>query len=145
MDIINITKRSLKYTLLRAYIKHMRKKAERKNLSETQEVGIMIAKKLIYSSDAEIIIAPLSDVCYIRKEDIFLKLSRDSLQIINGKYLYDIYIPSDWHMELTNGIYQRMESKKKSIENKIKNRSARSLKNILEDINANHLENVKIQ
>lgn len=144
-DIWKILKRFIKYKTLRTYIKYSKVKFEKEELTQTQEIGLKIARKLISCPDSEIVIAPLSEVCYIRRDDIYVKLTPDSLQIINGKYLYDIYIRHNTHSDLYTGILQRMEGKKTSIENKIKNRSTRSLQIILNEISSKTEENVKTE
>ena len=103
-------------------------------LSDEQKMGIKIFERAITIKDAEIFMSPLSDSVYIEINDIFIILDGNDLQIINGKFQYDIHYNEDSRLKLKGRVLDVLESRRVEVEKRIKAKSDRTLNSILEDI-----------
>jgi hypothetical protein len=135
-------RRRIRYKILRAIVSTRRNSkkilAPQEGLDDTQKLTILIIKKLVSISETEIMLLPVGSIdnatkyCYIEYRDVIAKiLPSNKVQLINGKYFYDVYLPNQHYDDIRFHVYQRMVKKRNTLERKITDKTERSLKNIL--------------
>jgi len=124
----------IRYKLLRIMVKQKKTKIARSIETDTQELAYNIIKKSITNHDANLLIAPLSNVYYIEIEGLFIKILDTHVQIVNGKFFYHISMPKLIMDDIETRFKLRVENQKKKIENKIINNTNSSLRNIFNDL-----------
>ena len=117
--------RSLRYKLFRQHANH----------TQTQYLAYKIARKAVLTDSAELLIAPLSSVYYVNLENLNVRILDTRVQIVNGKYYYDIHLNEKLMEDLIKVFNRKVESRKHNVENKITNNTNKSLQNIYNDIN----------
>lgn len=115
-------------------------------LDETQRLTITIIRKLIALPDADILLLPVggidnsTKICFVVYNEIVIKvLPTNRIQLINGKYFYDIYFPTPHYDDIKTCIFQKMMLRRNAIERRISEKTERSLKNILCELEQSHL------
>jgi len=106
----------------------------KQELSKEQRMGISIFERAVTIKDVDIFMSPLSDSIYIEINDIYLILDGNDLQIINGKYQYDLHYNEQVRSRMRDKVLKVIESKKAAVEQRIRAKSDRTLHSILEDI-----------
>jgi len=129
-----MTKRKIKvkfWRMLRWFEKRLEKKIE---LTESQKMGMKIFDRTVSIKDAEIFLSPLSDSVYVEVNDIYIILEGSDLQIINGKFRYDLHYPDSIRSKMRNRILNILESRRIEVEKRIKNKSDHTLNSILDEV-----------
>jgi hypothetical protein len=106
----------------------------REELTEEQKKGIRIFERMVSVKDAEIFLSPLSDTIYIEVDDIYLILDHLDLQVINGKFQYDIPYTDKERRKFRSRVFHILEARRAKIEEKIKNKSNHTLDSILDEV-----------
>lgn len=104
------------------------------DLSEQQKMGISIFERTLSLKDTEIHLSPLNDIIYIEVNDIYIILDGNDLQIINGKFQYNLHYGDTIRMRLKTRVYNVLEGRIDKVEKRIRAKSSRTLSSILEDI-----------
>jgi hypothetical protein len=104
------------------------------DLSDPQKMGIKIFEKTVSIKDAEIFLSPLSDTIYIEVNDIYVILDGNDLQIINGKFQYDLHFSDGVRSKLVARVYSVLEGRRIKVEQRIRAKSERTLSSIMADI-----------
>lgn len=125
---------NIRYKLLRMAVKQKKTKFNRSIENNTQELAYNIIKKLISNSEANLLLAPLTNVLYIETAELSVKILDTYVQIINGKYFYHISMPPFLMDDIEKRFKIKVENQKKKIENKIINNTNSSLRNIFNDL-----------
>lgn len=107
---------------------------ERRDLSENQKLTLKIVRKLIFNRNSELLIAPISYNFYIIHRDMMVKIKDDQVEIINGKYFYDVTLPPAVIRALEHQIKNRLEIRIRMSEDEVINKTKRSLSTILEEL-----------
>ena len=129
---------SLKRNLKIKYLKLLRKyNIGTTKSTNAQRYAAKIFKGILDSNDYEISIAPISGACYIKWKDVFFIFLGENVQIVNGKYFYDISISMEQSADILRICCEKIELKSKKIESEINNNVKRSLGTILNEINKN--------
>ena len=63
-------------------------------LTESESYGLQILTEMMKSSESEMLISPISGTYYIKWGSIYAIIKDCRVQIINGRYFYDIAIIS---------------------------------------------------
>lgn len=116
--------RSLRYKLFRQHVTH----------TQTQYLAYKVVRKAILTDSAELLIAPVSSVYYVNLENLNVRILDTCVQIVNGKYYYDIHMNEKLMEDLIKVFNRKVESRKHNVENKITNNTNKSLQNIYNDI-----------
>ena len=132
---------NLRYKILRMVVKQKKTKIAYSAESPEQKLAYDIIKKSISNSKVELLLAPLSNVYYIKLENLFIKILDNYVQIVNGKYFYHISMPPVLMADIEKRFRIRVENKKKTIENNITNNTTNSLRNIFNDLNYEKVTN----
>ena len=132
---------NLRYKFLRMLVKQKKNKMANGTESHTQQLAYEIIKKGISNSKAELLLAPISNVYYIKMDNLFIKVLDNHVQIVNGKYFYHISMPELLMNDIDRRFRNRIESKKKVIENKITDNTNSSLRDIFNDLNYEKITN----
>ena len=135
-------KKKYRYKLLRMKVRFRRLfKASKPTIeydSPQQEKAIRIAERLIRDSDSELLMAPKigqhEEKLYLRNKNIFVVISRRSVQIINGKYNYDIPIFDKLHEYISDKFKRKLELKRREMEDTITSKVETILDVIYKDI-----------
>ena len=129
-----MTKRKIKVKVWRMFRWINRKLEKKMELTESQKIGMMIFDRTVSIKDAEIFLSPLSDSIYIEVNDIYIILEGSDLQIINGKFRYDLHYPDLIRSKMRNKIYNILEYRRIDVEKRIKTKSDRTLNSILNEV-----------
>lgn len=119
------------WRMLRWFDRKLSKKIE---LTESQKMGIRIFDRTVSIKDAEIFLSPLSDSIYVEVNDIYIILEGSDLQIINGKFRYDLHYPDAIRSKMRNKILNILEFRRIEVEKRIKTKSDRTLNSILDEV-----------
>lgn len=125
---------NIRYKLLRLAVKQKKNKIANSIENDTQDLAYNIIKKSITNCEANLLIAPLSNVYYIETDDLFIKILDTHVQIVNGKFFYHISMPKFLMDDIEKRFKLRVENQKKKIDNKIINNTNSSLRNIFNDL-----------
>lgn len=123
-----------KRNYLKAHIWIARKLSRKEKPSTSQLKAAKIFRKMVESPESEMMIAPISQVHYVHWRDIFVKHGGDRLQIINGKYFYDISLTIEQSDELFKLFTKTLEDRRMEMEKEIMVKTSRSLDTILEEM-----------
>lgn len=129
-----MTKRRIKVAWLRTMRRVNKWMMRKEQLTDHQQMGIKIFEKTVSIKDAEIFMSPLSDTIYIEVNDIYIILDSCDLQIINGKFQYDLHYSDSVRSRLRNRVLNILETRRIEIEKRIKSKSDRTLSSILYDV-----------
>jgi hypothetical protein len=111
-----------------------RKIQKKIDLTESQEMGMKIFERTVSIKDAEIFLSPLSDSIYIEVNDVYIILDGSDLQIINGKFRYDLHYPDAIRSKMRVKILNILEARRIEVEKRIKAKSNRTLISILDEV-----------
>lgn len=131
---MNMNKRKIKVTWLRTLRFFGRAFKSKDELSDVQKKGIRIFERMVSVKDAEIFLSPLSDTIYVEVDDIYLILDNFDMQVINGKFQYDIQYTDKERSRFRNRIFDILESRREELEKKIKTKSNRTLDSIIQEV-----------
>lgn len=84
-----------------------------------QEKAVKIVEKFIADTKSELLMAPLSHNYYIKNKNIFIVINDRSINIINGKYNYDIFIHEKIANHVKNLFIKKLETKRRIMEKQI--------------------------
>ena len=129
-----MTKRKIKVKVWRMFRWINRKLEKKIELTESQKMGMRIFDRTVSIKDAEIFLSPLSDSIYVEVNDIYIILEGSDLQIINGKFRYDLHYPDLIRSKMRNKIYNILEYRRIDVEKRIKTKSDRTLNSILDEV-----------
>ena len=119
---------------LRFHVRMKRKFNREEKVTESQLYAMKILKRMIISPSTEMMIAPISGIHYMKWKDIFAKHGGDRVQIINGKYFYEINLTMKQSDDLHEFFNYRLEARRKMMEKEIVDKTARSLVTIYQEI-----------
>ena len=100
-----------------------------------QEKAVMIVEKFIVDANSELLMAPLSHNFYIRNKNIFIVFNNKTINIINGKYNYDILIHEKIANHIQEKFMRKLETKRRIMEKEITSKVETILDVIYNDIN----------
>lgn len=127
-----------KYKLLRLLVRIERivksKKRKVEFDSDQQKKAINITERLIRDPKSELLMAPLSDKLYIKNKNLFVVIRPKAINIINGKYNYDVPIFDKLHNEISFKFKQKLEAKRREMEDIITGKVETILDVIYKDI-----------
>lgn len=103
-------------------------------LDESQKMGLRIFEKCLSIKDSEIFLSPLSDTIYIEVDEIYIILERSDVQIINGRFQYDLHYPESSRLRMLNRVLEILESRRTEVEKRVKAKSDKTLHSILVEI-----------
>ena len=103
-------------------------------LTESESYGLQILAEMLKSPDSEMLISPISGTYYIKWGSIYAIIRECRVQIINGRYFYDISIVSKRSDAIREDFVNTVEKRRKQMEKEIMEKTTRSLSIILEEI-----------
>ena len=103
-------------------------------LTESESYGLQILTEMMKSSESEMLISPISGTYYIKWGSIYAIIKDCRVQIINGRYFYDIAIISKRSDAIREDFNNTVEKRRNEIEREIMEKTTRSLSIILEEI-----------
>lgn len=103
-------------------------------LDEMQIEVVGNIKKMMGKPDAILLIAPISNVCYIEWKQYFIRFGNSSATINNGKYSYYFWLPEITTDRLRDLFYKTVEDRRVKLDQAYDKKTLENLKNISEDI-----------
>lgn len=141
-----MNKRKIKVTWLRTLRLFGRAFKTKDDLNDVQKKGIRIFERMVSVKDAEIFLSPLSDTIYVEVDDIYLILDNLDMQVINGKFQYDIPYTDKERRRFRSRIFNILESRREELEKKIKTKSNRTLDSIIQEVEEiKNIHNSRVQ
>jgi hypothetical protein len=110
---------------------------EPKNSLPYENDAIRITMKVIMDENSKMLISPLSGKKFIKNEklEMYIILSSSTIQIINHKYSYVVYVSDKKYDKLINFFNEEVEKRREIFEKEIMSNIGYSMKNILNSIN----------
>lgn len=134
-DFLSKILRILKIKALRILVKINEKiEEDRGEATADQVMALKIVKRMMLSPESEMMIAPISGTYYIQRKEVFAKMDDTRVQLINGKYFYDIALSKRQSENLIEFFRYHLELRRKAMEKKIMEKTMRSLNTILLEI-----------
>jgi len=112
------------------------KEINKDDQTESESYGLQILEEMFKSSKSEMLISPISGTYYIKWEGIYAIIKDCRVQIINGRYFYDIAIVSKRSDIIREKFICAVEERRRVMEKEILEKTKRSLSAILEEIRA---------
>jgi len=103
-------------------------------LDEMQIEVVSNIKKMMVKPDAILLIAPISNVCYIEWKQYFIRFGNSSATINNGKYSYYFWLPDITTDRLKYLFYKTVEDRRVKLDQAYDKKTLENLKNISEEI-----------
>jgi hypothetical protein len=103
-------------------------------LDDIQIESINIVRKMMIKTDATLLIAPISSICYIEWKHYFIRFGDSALTITNGKFSYYIWLPSRSIEQLRENFYRNVELRRKNMEVKYDRRTLENMKSISDEV-----------
>lgn len=97
-------------------------------------MGMKIFERTVSIKHADIFLSPLSDSIYIEVDDVYIILDGSDLQIINGKFRYDLHYPDAIRSKMRVKILNILEARRIEVEKRIKAKSNHTLISILDEV-----------
>lgn len=101
-----------------------------KDIDDIQRQGISIIRRMMSKSDAVLLIAPISNICYIEWKQYFIKFTDNSATITNGKFSYYIWLPLATSDSLRQQFYKNVELRRRKMELNYDKKTLENLKDI---------------
>lgn len=117
---------------IKKYIKNIFTSSE--NVNSVQKQSYLIVKRMIAKEDSTLLIAPISNQCYVEWQNYFIKLSDNAVTITNGKFSYYVSLPFKHTGELKDFFNHTVEGRRQKMESNYENRTLSSLKEISKDL-----------
>lgn len=109
-------------------------KHNKKNLDDIQITALVNARHMMKKSDATLLLAPISEVCYIEWKHYFIRFNDSAMTITNGKYSYYISFPSYALQKLRFSFYKSVEERKKNMEHSYDKKTLVNLNTIANEL-----------
>ena len=107
----------------------------KEKLDNERKMGLRIFERAVRIKDADIFMSPLSDTIYIEIKEIYLILEGCDLQIINGKFQYDLRYGIKDAGDMKKQVFNVLEKRRVEVEERIRTKNDRTLNTILDEIN----------
>ncbi len=123
-------KRSWFYGISRWEVKQMKLNLSREIVTEEQEMAIGILKTQATKTNANIVMAPVSDEYFVQIQDQDIILEPGNISIVEGNYHYDIQIGPHTFQYLAKYLRRIIQRKRNVLKGKIHARIHKSLQSI---------------
>lgn len=91
-------------------------------------------RKMMSKQDSILLIAPISNICYIEWKHYFIRFGDSSATITNGKFSYYIWLPSATTDRLRNLFYNHVEERRMKLEGIYDKKTLENLKVISNEL-----------
>lgn len=116
--------------IMRSCFKGFSTLKNKNNLDEIQITALVNARHMMKKEDATLLLAPISEICYIEWKHYFIRFNDSAMTITNGKYSYYISFPSFALDRLRKSFYRNVEDRKKKMESDYDRKTLENLNNI---------------
>lgn len=103
-------------------------------LDELQAEVIENITNMMSKSDAVLLIAPISNVCYIQWRKYFIRFGNSAATITNTNYSYYFWLPEQTTDRLKTMFYEKVEERKKRLDQDYDKKTLENLKIIAQEI-----------
>ena len=87
-------------------------------------------RKMMSNQESNLLIAPISNICYIEWKHYFIRFSDSSATITNGKFSYYIWLPSVTTDRLRRLFYNHAEERRMKLEGMYDKKTLENLKTV---------------
>ena len=103
-------------------------------LNELQLEVVENIKNMMAKPDAILLIAPISNVCYIEWKQYFIRFGNSAATISNGNYSYYFWLPDITTDKLKELFYETVEQRRVKLDKEYDKKTLENLKIISENI-----------
>jgi len=87
-------------------------------------------RKMMSNQESNLLIAPISNICYIEWKHYFIRFGDSSATITNGKFSYYIWLPSATTDRLRRQFYNHSEERRMKLEGVYDKKTLKNLKTV---------------
>jgi hypothetical protein len=87
-------------------------------------------RKMMSNQESNLLIAPISNICYIEWKHYFIRFGDSSATITNGKFSYYIWLPSATTDRLRRQFYNHSEERRMKLEGTYDKKTLKNLKTV---------------
>lgn len=103
-------------------------------LNELQLEVVDSIKNMMVKPDAILLIAPISNVCYIEWKQYFIRFGNSAVTISNGNYSYYFWLPDITTDKLKELFYETVEQRKVKLDTEYDKKTLENLKILSDNI-----------
>lgn len=121
----------------RIYLRLKKKLDHDVDLTEQQKYAVDICRKLIYSDETSLMLAPISSTRFLKNDEkeISVVIHNRTITIVNKIYTYSTFIDNDKeYYNLINSFNRKMEKNTLQMESVIQTAVTNSLKSIMRQV-----------
>jgi len=87
-------------------------------------------RRMMSNQESNLLIAPISNICYIEWKHYFIRFGDSSATITNGKFSYYIWLPSATTDRLRRQFYNHSEERRMKLEGTYDKKTLKNLKTV---------------
>jgi len=103
-------------------------------LNDIQSETVNLVKKIMIKPDSILLLAPISNICYIEWNQIFIRFNDNAITLTNSKFSYYISLPESTIIELNQLFYRLIDKRKRDMEINYDLKTLNSLKELSNSI-----------
>lgn len=99
-------------------------------LNEIQSETVSLVKKIMTKPDSILLLAPISNICYIEWNQVFIRFNDNAVTLTNSKFSYYVSLPEATIIELNQLFYRLIDKRKREMETNYDLKTLNSLKEL---------------
>lgn len=99
-------------------------------LNEIQSETVSLVKKIMTKPDSILLLAPISNICYIEWNQVFIRFNDNAVTLTNSKFSYYVSLPETTIIELNQLFYRLIDKRKREMETNYDLKTLNSLKEL---------------
>lgn len=99
-------------------------------LNEIQSETVTLVKKIMTKPDSILLLAPISNICYIEWNQVFIRFNDNAVTLTNSKFSYYVSLPEATIIELNQLFYRLIDKRKREMETNYDLKTLNSLKEL---------------
>lgn len=103
-------------------------------LNDIQSETVNLVKKIMIKPDSILLLAPISNICYIEWNQIFIRFNDNAITLTNSKFSYYVSLPEPTIIELNQLFYRLIDKRKRDMETNYDLKTLNSLKELSNSI-----------
>jgi hypothetical protein len=103
-------------------------------LNDIQSETVNLVKKIMIKPDSILLLAPISNICYIEWNQIFIRFNDNAITLTNSKFSYYVSLPESTIIELNQLFYRLIDKRKRDMEINYDLKTLNSLKELSNSI-----------
>jgi hypothetical protein len=103
-------------------------------LDDIQKQVVSNVRRMMSKEDSVLLLAPISNICYIEWKHYFIRFGDSAVTITNGKFSYYVWLPSKTTDNLKSMFYKNVEARRMKLESVYDRKTLDNLKIISTDL-----------